>query len=71
MKAAQEFGVGQRVRVVQKGTWKFGGLTMVDNVFENVTVVRRNPDGTYQVRGIVKTPESDEIKVPGDWIEPL
>jgi hypothetical protein len=67
----QEFKSGQRVRVTQKGTWKFDGLTLKNNVFEGVTVVRRNPDGTYQVRGIIKTPDSDEIRVPGDWIEAL
>ena len=66
-----DFRPGQRVKVTQRGTWKFGGLTLTDNTFEGVTIVRRNPDGSYQVRGIIKTPESDEVTVPAEWIEPL
>ena len=66
-----EFQPGQRVRVVQKGTLKVGGITLTDNVFEGVTIVKRNPDGTFQVRGIIKTPETDEATIPADWIQPL
>lgn len=66
-----EFQPGQRVRVVQKGTLKIGGITLTDNVFGGVTIVRKNPDGSYQVRGIVKTPETDEVKIPAEWIQPL
>ena len=67
----QEFRAGQRVRIKQKGEWKFDGLVLANNVFEGVTIVRRNNDGSYQVKGILKTPESDEVKVPGEWIEAL
>jgi len=70
-KASINFAPGQRVRVVQRGRWSFGTLVLEDNVFEGVTIVRRNPDGSYQVRGIIKTPESDEVNVPAEWIEPL
>ena len=50
-----DFKPGQRVKVVQRGTLKIGGLTLTDNTFEGVTVVRKNPDGTYQVRGIIQS----------------
>jgi hypothetical protein len=66
-----EFKSGQKVRVKQKGEWKFDGLILANNTFEGATIVRRNSDGSYQVRGILKTPDSDEVKVPADWIEPL
>jgi hypothetical protein len=66
-----EFKRGQRVRVKQKGTWRFGDLVLVDNIFEGATVASRNPDGSYQVKGILKTPESDELTIPADWIEAL
>ena len=65
-----EFRPGQRVTVKQRGTWKFGTLVLTNNTFVGVTVASRNPDGSYQVKGIVKTPESDEVTVPADWIEP-
>ncbi len=45
------------------------GVTFTDHVFRNVTIVKRNDDGTYQVQDIVKTPASYEITVPADWIE--
>lgn len=66
-----EYKPGQRVRVVQQGTMYIGGLTMTDCTFEGVTIVRRNPDGTYQVRGILGTPTSDEVTIPAAWIYPL
>ena len=66
-----DFKPGQRVKVVQRGTLKIGGLTLTDNTFEGVTVVRKNPDGTYQVRGIIQTPETDEVSIPAEWIHPL
>ena len=66
-----EFKPGQRVRVVQRGTLRIGRVTLTDNIFEGVTIVRRNEDGTYQVRGIIKTPETDEVTIPADWIQPL
>jgi hypothetical protein len=66
-----EFKKGQKVRVKQKGRWEFHGLVLIDNVFEGATIARRNPDGSYQVKGILKTPESDEVTVPSDWIEAL
>lgn len=66
-----DFKPGQRVRVRQKGTITIGGLTLTDNVFEGVTIVRKNDDGSYQVKGIVRTPEGDEVKIPADWIEEL
>ena len=66
-----EYAPGQRVKVVQRGTMRVGGLTLTDNVFEGVTVVRKNPDGTYQVKGIISTPDGDEVTVPADWIHAL
>lgn len=66
-----EFKPGERVKVVQHGTLKIGGLTLTDNVFEGVTVVRRNLDGSYQVRGIISTPSGDEVTIPADWVQPL
>lgn len=65
-----EFKPGDRVRVEQRGTIYVGGLTLTNNTFDPVTIVRRNPDGSYQVRGIIATPESDEITVPAAWIHP-
>ena len=65
------FRPGQRVRVVQHGTWKVGNVVLEDNVFEGAIIARRNEDGSYQVKGIIKTPETDEWTVPADWIEPL
>ncbi len=66
-----DYKPGQRVKVVQHGSLKFGRLTLEDNTFVGVTIVRRNDDGSYQIKGIVKTPETDEVRVPADWIEPL
>ncbi len=66
-----DFQPGQRVRVRQRGTLKIGGLTLTDNVFDGVTIARRNPDGTYQVKGIISTPQGDEVTIPAEWIEPL
>lgn len=65
-----DFRPGQKVTVKQRGTWKFNGLTLTNNTFIGVRIVRRNADGTYQVKGIIKTPESNEVTVPADWIEP-
>ncbi len=64
-----EFQPGQKVTVRQKGTMTVGGATFTDNVFGNVTIVKKNDDGTYQVKGMITTPESDEFTVPADWIE--
>jgi len=66
-----DFQPGQRVVVRQKGTLYIGGLTLSDSTFAGVTIVRKNSDGSYQVRGIVKTPESDEVKIPKEWIEEM
>jgi len=66
-----DFKPGQKVRVRQRGTIRIGGITLTDNVFGGVTIVRRNADGSYQVRGIIKTPETDEVRIPAEWIEPL
>ena len=66
-----DFKPGQRVKVVQRGTLQIGTITLTNNVFEGVSIVRRNADGTYQVRGIISTPEGDEVTIPGDWIVPL
>ena len=66
-----EFRPGQRVKVVQRGKWKFGSLTLENNTFVGVTISRKNPDGSYQIKGIVKTPDTDEVTVPPEWIEPL
>ncbi len=66
-----EFRPGQRVKVVQRGTLQIGSITLTNNIFEGVSIVRRNPDGTYQVKGIVSTPEGDEVTIPADWIVPL
>ena len=66
-----DFKPGERVIVRQKGTLYFGGLTLTDNVFTGVEIASRNADGSYQVRGILKTPTSDEVTIPASWIEPL
>ena len=66
-----DFRPGQRVKMVQRGPIKVGRLTLEDNTFIGVTIVRKNPDGSYQVKGIVKTPDSDEVRVPAEWIESL
>ena len=66
-----EFQPGERVKVVQRGTLTVGGLTLTNNTFVGVTIVRRNPDGSYQVRGIIRTPGGDEITVPSDWVQPM
>jgi len=66
-----DFKPGQRVKVVQRGAIIVGRLTLEDNTFIGATIVRRNEDGSYQVKGIVKTPESDEVRVPAEWIETL
>ena len=71
MATSLEFRPGQRVTVKQRGTWKFGSLTLSNNIFEGARIARRNADGSYQVKGIIKTPEGDEVTVPADWIEPL
>ena len=70
-RAAAEFQPGQRVRVVQRGSLDVGNVTLKDNVFEGVVIARRNADGSYLVRGIISTPESDVIAIPAEWIEPL
>ena len=70
MASTVEFRPGDRVTVRQRGTWRFGRLVLEDNTFIGVKIARRNPDGSYQVKGIIKTPESDEVTVPAEWIEP-
>ncbi len=62
---------GQRVRVVQRGSLEIGGITLKDNVFEGVVIVGKDDDGNYLVRGIIKTPETDVVSIPAEWIEPL
>jgi hypothetical protein len=69
MSQSMDFRPGQRVTVRQRGTLYIGGLTLSNNVFSGVEIVRKNGDGSYQVRGIVKTPEGDEVRVPEEWIE--
>ena len=64
-----DFQPGQKVTVRQSGTMTIGGATFTDNVFGNVTIAKKNDDGTYQVKGMIATPESDEFTVPADWIE--
>jgi hypothetical protein len=66
-----DFRPGQRVKVVQRGSLKIGRLVLEDNTFIGVTIARRNADGSYQVTGMVKTPETDEVTVPAEWIEPI
>jgi cell envelope opacity-associated protein A len=66
-----DFQPGQQVRVRQKGTLYVGGMTLSDNTFERVQIVRKNTDGSYQVKGIVKTPETDEVRIPKEWIEEM
>jgi hypothetical protein len=68
-----EFKPGQRVKVVQQGTLKIGSVTLTDNIFEGVTVLGKNPDGTYRVslRGIIDAPGLDDVTVPAEWIHPL
>ncbi|MDO8616522.1 MAG: hypothetical protein Q7T33_12440 [Dehalococcoidia bacterium] len=71
VRATAEFGPGQRVRVVQRGTLQIGNVTLKDNVFEGVEIAGRNADGSYRVRGIIKTPDTDVVTIPAEWIEPL
>lgn len=71
MAIVHEFKPGERVKVVQKGTLYIGGLTLSNNIFSGVTIVRRNNDGSYQVKGILSTPESDEVTIPAGWIHSL
>jgi hypothetical protein len=66
-----EFKPGDKVKVVQKGTIYVGGLTLSNNTFNGVEISRRNRDGSYQVKGIIRTPESDEITIPEAWIQPV
>jgi hypothetical protein len=66
-----EFRPGDRVKVVQRGSLKVDWLTLENNTFIGVTIASRNADGSYQVKGMVKTPDSDEVRVPAEWIEPL
>ena len=68
---SSSFVVGQRVRVVQRGALLFGGVKMVGNTFEGVTIARKNPDGSYGIKGMVSTPDTDIVDVPLEWIEPL
>jgi len=70
-RATAEFHTGQRVRVVQRGTLQIGTVTLKDNVFEGVEIVGRNADGSYRVRGIIRTPDTDVVTVPAEWVEPL
>jgi hypothetical protein len=70
MASTVEFRRGDRVTVRQRGTWKFGNLVLKNNTFIGVTIARRNDDGSYQVKGILKRPETDEVTVPAEWIEP-
>ena len=64
-----DFRSGQTVTVRQKGTMIVRGVTFTDKVFRNVTIVKENDDGTYQVQGIIAMPASYEVTVPADWIE--
>ena len=66
-----EFKVGQRVKVIQHGPIRIGRLVLEDNTFIGAVIARRNDDGSYQVKGLVKTPESDEVRIPADWIETI
>ena len=66
-----EFRPGQRVKVIQQGTLYIGGVTLTNNTFVGVTIARKNPDGSYQVKGIIATPESDEVTIPASWIHPM
>ncbi len=66
-----DFQPGQRVRVVVRGRLQVGPMTIEDSSFDGVTISRKNPDGTYQVRGMIKTPETDEVTIPAEWIEPI
>jgi hypothetical protein len=72
-RASMDFRPGQRVKVVQRGTAKVGGVTLTDNVLEGATIVRKNPDGTYQVslKGLIEVPGAEEVTMPADWIQPL
>jgi hypothetical protein len=66
-----EFKQGQLVDVVMRGTMRLGNTTFTDCTFAGVTIARNNADGTYQVRGMIKTLTSDEVTVPSDWIRPV
>ena len=63
-----DFQPDQRVDVVMRGTMVLGGATFTNCSFGGVTIARKNPDGSYQVRGLVRTPTSDEITIPAEWI---
>ena len=68
-----EFKPGQRVKLVQRGTLKIGNITFTDNVFEGVTVLGKNADGTYRVslKALINAPGTDDVTVPAEWIQPL
>ena len=69
---AAEFNVGDRVKVVQKGTITVGGAVLTDNTFQNVRIVSKNPDGSYGVRlaDFVRAPRMDNVTVPAEWVHP-
>ena len=69
--ASTELRTGQRVRVVQRGTLEIGGVTLRDNIFEGVVIVGRDDSGNYLVKGIIKTPETDVVSIPPEWIAPV
>ena len=63
------FGPGERVTVAV-GYLRVDGLELTGSVFGGATIVRRNDDGTYQVRGIVRIGDVDELTIPAEWIQP-
>lgn len=64
-----EFQVGQRVKIVQRGTLKIGNIELTNNAFEgpNITIAGKNPDGTYMVNGIIG---GQAVPMPAEWIHP-
>lgn len=72
-RSSVDFKPGQRVKVVQRGTTKIGGMTLTNNILEGATIIAKNPDGSYRVslKGLIDAPGSDDVTMPADWLHPL
>jgi hypothetical protein len=64
---------GERIKLVVSGTLKVGNVEITDSTLAGVTIVRQNPDGSYQVdlRPIMNSPELASVRVPAAWLQPL
>jgi hypothetical protein len=67
-----EFKLGERVKVVQKGTVKVGGVTLTNNVLDGAIIRKRNEDGSYQVdlTILINAPGMEDVRIPAEWIQP-